>query len=132
MKSNQLLKQAFILLLIIAVLDVLSEIFYFHLTIWWYDIILHFLSGVCVSIGGVSFYFSLFKNNVPSRAKIIFTGLALAIFVGVLWEIFELHFGLTFLSDGIVYIRDTASDLIMDLSGGLLGVAYTINFLKDE
>ena len=48
-----------------------------------------------------------------------------AILVGVLWEIFELHFGITLLSDGIIYIRDTASDLIMDISGGLLGVVYS-------
>lgn len=130
MQTNQLLKQAFILLLVIAVLDVFNEIFYLHLTVWWFDVLLHFLSGLCVSIGGISFWFSIFRVSNPKQLKIILTGLGWAIIVGLLWEIFELYFGLTLLSDGIIYWRDTTSDLLVDVSGGILGVVYATRIIQ--
>ena len=65
-----------------------------------------------------------------SRRKILLTALASAIFVGILWELYELHFGLTFLSDGVQYFSDTAKDLMMDLVGGFFGFLWVNNLLK--
>ena len=56
--------------------------------------------------------------------RIIFIAMFGALIVGVAWEIFEVYFGVTSFSDGVVYVRDTASDLLMDLVGGFSGSLY--------
>ena len=81
-------------------------------------------------MGGISVWLYLFGQSMPENKKIILIGLLSVIFVGVVWEIFEVHFGITFLSDGIVYIRDTFSDLILDLCGGIFGVLYAVGLNK--
>ncbi len=131
MKATQLFKQAFILLLIIGFLDVLVQTFYLYWTLWWSDSLLHFLAGICVAMGSISAWFILFDKE-KNTLKILTIGMVWVILVGVVWEIFELHFGLTFLSDGIIYVRDTISDLIMDVSGGLLGIVYANKFLTEN
>ena len=130
--ATKLFKHAFILLLVIATLDILGEVFYLYWSIWWFDTLLHFLSGICVTMGGISVYFYIFKNLTPDTTKIILIGLAWIVFIGVIWEIFELYFGITFLSDGITYIRDTSSDLLMDIIGGLVGSLYASKTLKNN
>jgi len=88
--------------------------------------VLHFLGGAVVAMGGVATWLYLFPETNSDITKIILTALFWVIFIGILWELYEVHFGITFLSDGIVYVRDTASDLIMDICGGIFGVLYTL------
>ncbi len=62
--------------------------------------------------------------------KIIFTGFLGALFIGILWEFYELYFEITSISDGISYLTDTSSDILMDISGGILGGLYSLRFFK--
>ena len=55
--------------------------------------------------------------------------IVMALIIGLLWEVYEIYFGLTFFSDGIIYVRDTASDLILDTCGGFFGALYSYRFL---
>ena len=115
----------------VGVLTVLAQIFYLYWTVWWSDTLLHFLSGVCVSIGGISAWFIVFDKKEINLSNILIIGVVWVIFIGVIWEIFELSFSLTFFSDGAVYLRDTVSDLIVDISGGLVGAIYANKLLTD-
>ena len=132
MKASQLFKHAFILLIIIGFLDFFANTFYLYWTIWWSDLLLHFLSGVCVAMGGISVWFFIFSKKETNILETLFVGMVWVVLVGLVWEIFELHFGATFLSDGQIYVVDTISDLLMDISGGFLGGVYAIKLLKRD
>jgi len=92
--------------------------------------ILHFLGGLCVAF--FVLWLVSWKSDLKnwSRGKILFVALLGAIAVGVLWEVYELYFSLTFLSDGARYFADTTKDLTMDLVGGFFGFLWTRNLLK--
>lgn len=53
-------------------------------------------------------------------AKSTIALISMVVVVGLLWEIYEVVFGLTFISDP-EYLGDTTIDLIMDVVGGFLG-----------
>ena len=93
---------------------------------------LHFLGGVCVAMAFLSFYYYIFKFTTTNKLKVIGIVFISVVTVGVLWEIFELVAGQTFLTDGVVYIRDTASDLLMDVCGGFFGTLYSYGILPKE
>src|SRR3954467_479258 len=126
MFSSKLFKQAFVLLMLIWILFLLALFLYLEIYFWWYDVILHFLSGICVSMATLSAWDYLFKPHGNEKNKLIFIGFLGALIIGVLWEIYEVKAGITFPSDGIFYIRDTVSDLILDMTGGLFGVLYSV------
>ncbi len=132
MMSQRLFKRAFLVLLVTAVLNWFVSMMYLHWTIWWIDIILHFLGGLSVALFFLWFCATKFDLKNWSSRKILFAVLGCVILVGVLWELYELYFGLTFLSDGLSYFADTFSDLIMDVVGGLTGFLYIQLLLKNN
>lgn len=121
---------AFWTLVAVGFLNFVADKLYLHWSLWWIDIILHFLGGFCVAL--FVLWFATAKSNLQnwSNRKILLTALFSAILVGIVWEIYELYFGLTFLSDGMSYFADTSKDLTMDLVGGIFGFFYTTNLLK--
>ena len=108
--------------------------FYYHF--WWWDIILHTGSGFLLGIIG---FLALFLLNQTDRlpdeirpAFLCFFGLTFAVFLGVLWEIFE--FAIDMIVPGANMLSwetgagDTIVDLIVDTIGAiivsLMGWAY--------
>ena len=89
--------------------------------------ILHFLSGNLVAMVCVLLWSYFYKISANDELRIILAAIAGVLVVGFLWEGFELYIGGTSFSDGPIYFFDTASDLISDLSGGILGVLYAYN-----
>ena len=130
MLKKEIFKRAFWTLFAVGVLNLVATELHLHWSLWWIDVILHFLGGLCVAL------FALWLGSVKSdlknwrQGKILLVALAGAIFVGILWEIYELYVGLTFLSDGARYFADTGSDLMMDFVGGIFGFLYANNLLK--
>lgn len=130
MFNSKLFLRAFVLLFIIIFLDYLAEVFYLHWTVWWYDVVLHFLSGACAAMAFMHFYNYFFKPTRENKIKAIHLTFFFVFAVGVLWEIYEVWHGDTTFSDGIFYVRDTLSDLIIDLCGGFFGTIYSFKFLN--
>lgn len=128
MLQTKLLKHFFALLIVIGIFWELAEIFYFHWTIWWYDVALHFFSGFSIPMAFLVFWFFVFRSRVSSKKELIFLSLLFVLVVGILWEIFELYMQYTSFSDGDYFILDTVSDIIADLSGGFFGALYGIKF----
>jgi hypothetical protein len=126
----KLFKEALALLFLILFLEFLAEFFYFHWEYWWYDVMLHGLGGFCVSMAFMSFWYYLFGRSIENKRKIILYAFVAVLVVGISWEIFELKIGATELSDGIYYLRDTFSDLLMDLSGGFFGTLFSLNLIS--
>lgn len=121
---KKLFIQAFVLLCLIAISHIVAIKLYVYWTVWWFDIILHFLGGVCVSMGAISVWQYVFNNKYLSKKRTLFVGIFSVVVIGILWEVFELHFDLTLLSDGNEYWFDTISDLILDITGGIMGAMY--------
>ena len=129
MLKSRLFKHAFVLLVVVAVLNLLAETLYLNWTLNGFDKILHLLSGTCVAMA-VFLYFK-FKPADRSKTKMILTTVLTVFLVGILWEIYELYFGITSLSDGIAYVTDTLSDMAMDIIGGFFGSLYSLRMLHE-
>jgi hypothetical protein len=108
----------------------------FYYRFWWWDIVLHTGSGFLLGIIG---FLTLFLLNQTDRlpegirpAFLCFFGLTFAVFLGVLWEIFE--FAVDMIVPGANMLSwetgagDTIVDLIVDTIGAvivaLMGWAY--------
>ena len=130
MWKNIIFKKAFLALAITGILNWVSYKLYLYWTVWWIDMVVHFFGGLTVGLT-ITWLMSLNRDFSMSKVSRILTAVILGtIFVGVLWEIFELYFQITSLADGINYWTDTTSDLIMDTLGGIFAWFYTTYLFK--
>jgi hypothetical protein len=82
---------------------------------WFYPLLnraIHFAGGVWIAFASVWLFAQL------GRPGGIFRVLTAVILVSIAWEIFEVAIGMTTEKN---YVFDTSLDLIMDVSGGILG-----------
>lgn len=116
------------LFVIIAVLYAIGLYFKLLWQIWWYDILLHTLGGVLISY----VFMELIKVYGYQFRKVVhmfIPAIAAALVIGLLWELFELISGATFVSKA-GYKTDTIIDIICDITGALIGVF--ISYKKHE
>ncbi|OCL26770.1 hypothetical protein U472_12110 [Orenia metallireducens] len=113
----------------------LGELNEYYLKFWWWDIMLHALSGVILGFIGFVLIYIL---NKDTKVNLALSPLFIAIFsftfavsVGGLWEIFEFTmdsiFGLNMQKSGLV---DTMWDLIVDSLGALFSSTMGYIYLK--
>jgi hypothetical protein len=109
----------------------------FYYRFWWWDVVLHAGSGFLLGVVG---WITLFLMNQTDRLPpgirpefLCFFGVTFAVFLGVLWEIFEFavdrmapSVNMQSLETGIV---DTMQDLMVDIAGAVIvafmGLAYS-------
>lgn len=113
---------ALICAVLLASMHFLANTFYFYWTLWWYDVIMHFLAGVT---GGLATYWMLFQSNLFFKSEVskkMAIGIVLVIMmcVGVAWEVFEYTNGITDSQEG--YALDTFNDLVLDGCGAVFAV----------
>ena len=113
----------------IGFFTVVGDIFHLKWSIWWYDIPLHFLGGSLVAMSVVLLWHFLYLNTVHKNA-IVLTAVFSALTVGIVWEIYELYFGITSLSDGWYYYFDTIKDLVVDVCGAVLASVYSLKLIS--
>ena len=100
----------------------------------YYDIIMHFISGILTSIFGFAIYNYLSKNDNKHKALKITYIIGFSMMVAVLWEIFE------FLGDNILHmnlqhndvlgVKDTMEDMICAVLGTALFLIVYLNTKK--
>lgn len=118
-----------LLSIILLILNAFALKFHLYFTTWWADNINHFLGGAVFAL--VFYNLGLYINYQKDLSRIksnILIILAILI-VGVLWEVFEWYFELTFVSD-TDYWSDTILDVIMDTIGGILMLKYIITKIE--
>lgn len=84
--------------------------------LWWYDIPAHFLGGALAAL--VTSAVCAWRGGTMR----LWWGICAAVLVGIAWEAFEWTLGLppnAFMS----FALDTTKDLLMDVVGGISGVA---------
>jgi hypothetical protein len=128
--NKRLFKHTFFLLFVVGVLNLVATELYLYWTIWWFDMLVHFLAGTTVSMATLWFWPHINKIKIHTTVQIIIVAIIGTIIVGIVWEIYELYFHITSLSDGISYITDTVSDLIMDISGGFFGAWHALRLQR--
>jgi hypothetical protein len=112
----------FLLIFFILVLHLTAVRFYFYWTYWWFDIMMHFLSGFWFT--SLFLWFSNLRNKGSKRTygSFLIVAILASLSIGILWEIFEYTTKLTFTSGN--YVSDTISDVIMDMVGGVIASVY--------
>jgi len=119
-----------ILLYVIAMLHIMALYFFWYWSIWWLDILMHFLGGMWV--GGMAFVFLFLNKNDVSMGKIFrpcLLSFVVVLVIGVLWEIFEFSLD-TFIIFQPNDISDTISDLGADIAGGMFACLCIIYKLR--
>lgn len=116
--------------MVVGILNWIATHFYLYWTVYEFDSLVHFLGGILVALFFLWFYFysgffSPKRRDFNQFLKISFLSI---LFVGVLWEAFELIVGVTGFLDK-EYVYDTTLDLIMDFLGALVGCFY--GYLKE-
>ncbi len=118
-----------VLAVIIAFLHFSALRFYLYWSIWWFDILLHFLAGAWVS--AIALWCAFYANlQIGKRHPVWFTIIG-TLFVGILWEIYEYIFGMTMVTHES-YVFDTALDLGMDFFGCLAVLPLFIPQLRNS
>jgi uncharacterized membrane protein len=113
----------------------LGEVHNYYTRFWWWDLLLHGVSGIVLGFVGFLILFVLYEEGkVRARpGTIAFFSVCFALALGTLWEIFEYSmdslFGINMQKSGLV---DTMSDLIVDFIGALVTSAFGYLYLKGE
>jgi len=101
----------------------LGEVHDFYARVWWWDILLHGLSGITLGFIGFLILYVLDKGGRidTSHFLIAVFSFCFAVAIGSIWEIFEFSmdqiFGLNMQKSGLA---DTMWDLIVDSLGALI------------
>ena len=123
MSRPALLRKLATYIVVLALLNLLGTIFHWYETLWWFDMPMHFLGGVCVMYLCVVSAWPLLRKGMPVAPYIrrcVLAGIAL----GLLWELFE--YILYRYSGGPVFIPlDSLSDVFFDCAG-ICAAAFAI------
>jgi len=122
MDRKKLFKRLSLLVVSIFLANFLAMQFHWYSSMWYFDILMHFLGGLWVGL----FVFWLLKIkdiSFSSVSKILFG----VLIIGALWEIFEIVVN-NLIAKNTFNVTDTVTDLIMDMIGGVVSIFY---FSKD-
>jgi len=117
-----------VLAALIFYLNTIALEYYLYWTYWWYDIVMHFLGGVLVA-AMVVWVLTRF-NFLPKQTRYssFMWTLLFVLLVGASWEVFEYVNGF-FIGEANI-VADTALDLVMDVTGGVVSWLVLAPILK--
>ncbi len=131
MIKMKLFRHTFFLLVVVGALDLIANFFYLYWTSNWFDKGVHFLAGVVVAMASSVLLFIYYKKVVPSFSVLMKVAIISTVFVGFLWEVYELYFEIEYFTEND-YFLDTSLDMIMDLLGAIVGGFYSHRTLAKE
>ncbi len=108
----------------IFLINTLAHVFYWYVSIWWFDMLMHTIGGVFVAFVCSMITFKQIES-LPFRE--LFIVIALMVFiVGLAWEYYEYVVQYYVRGVQLASIPDSVSDLICDMIGGSLGALFVI------
>ena len=90
----------------------------------------HFLGGFFIGISAL-WILTWGGRSGFSYGQLLFWAVGMAFVAGIIWELFELYFGITYLYSPD-YWGDNGMDVIMDITGGLFSTWYSFLKLKKK
>ena len=128
MDRKKLLRHLVFLMFFIFLADILAKQFYWYFSIWYFDILMHFLGGIW--LGLFFLWFFSIKNLSSLKWLLNFDGfqfvyqtVLFVLFIGVLWEFFEFY-TINYISQESFNVSDTISDIFFDLAGAFTAIFY--------
>ncbi len=118
MATRKLLKHIVALMFLMFVADYLAKAFFWYYSVWYFDVIMHFLGGFWV---GLFFIYVFYRKEL--KLDSILNVILCILFIGILWEIFE-FFVFNQMGSTTFDPRDTISDVFLDMSGGFCALLY--------
>lgn len=122
MERKKLFKRLAYLIFFIFLANFLANKFHWYFSIWYFDMVMHFLGGFWLSLVFI-WLFSYKKVSFEVNFQSIFKILLGVLIIGIFWEIFEFYF-INYIAENPFKILDTTSDLFFDLLGGISAIFY--------
>lgn len=120
MDRKKLIKHLVFLMFFIFLTNFLAEKFHWYFSIWYFDMIMHFLGGFWV--GFFFLYTFLAKDPVLPTAGLFLKIILSTLAIGILWEFYE--YFLNVVSFTSFDFKDTLSDIFFDLLGSFASIFY--------
>jgi hypothetical protein len=106
--------------ILVYVLHVSAMELSFYWIYWWFDILLHTLTGFVVGLLAV---FLAYRTKLSlSRRQAFLVSFLAVFFIAIAWEFFEYINGLAGTPGS--YMLDTFMDIVVGIIGGLMGAWY--------
>ncbi len=122
-----------IVLVALIALHLISSYFSWYWSYPWVALIVHILGGLW--IGLIFLWFAAYLNQINSmieyKTKSLLIALVSSALFGILWELVENLANITFINDA-GYGLNTATDILMDVIGGILAYLYFIKRSKTK
>lgn len=116
------------IIFLIFLLNLLANKLYLYSSLWYFDMIMHFLGGFWL---GLFFFWLFYPDFFPNFKNSGIFKLFLGVFlVGFLWELYEIGVNASFARDSF-NLSDTISDLVCDMFGGLSAYLILRNVTKN-
>lgn len=106
-------------------LNALANKFYWYVSIPSFDMFMHTLGGVFVSITATALLKKRGYSNVKNRDLLIII-LLFVFIVGLGWEYYEYIVQFYIKGVQLAVLQDSISDLICDMAGGVIGFIFVI------
>jgi hypothetical protein len=118
MDRKKFFKKVAYLVIFIAFLNYVAVKLYWYTSIWYFDMIMHFLGGFWL---GLALFYLFFTENI---SKIFIFKIILGVLIiGAFWEGYEILVNNNFAQIPF-NLLDTLSDIFFDLTGGLCAILY--------
>lgn len=125
MKSFKGLLIIAVAVIILIGLDQIAQKIYLYDYYYWSDAFMHLFGGAIA--GGFILWLLNSLGKVDGGFNKFIFSTVFALFIGVLWELYEFKIGLTHFSVG--FWADTVKDLLSDLIGGMF--AYVLIYKRN-
>ena len=117
-----------VFILSILVINLMAVKFYWYFSIWWFDMVMHFLGGFWIGLLFIWLFsskaFSFLRLSFEEiNIKFIARTILFVLIIGVYWEAFEIVINNIIVGDKF-NILDTLSDVFFDLAGGCFAIIY--------
>ncbi len=127
---QSLFRKSIILLVIIFLLNFFGSKFYWYGILWWFDMPMHFLGGIWVTLSALFIYIFRIPLKELKLRPILIIGACSVLCVGFLWEVYEWTVQIIYPGAGLVTPLDSLSDFFFDLAGGGVALYYVIHMAR--
>lgn len=125
---KKLLLSACFLVLFIWLVNTSANYFYWYSAMWWFDIPMHIMGGMFLSLFGGALFFRKLRDL--SNKEALVTILLFALIIGLGWEVFEYIVQTIIKGQQLANIPDSIKDMVMDLLGGLFTSFFVLRSIK--
>ena len=111
------------LIVFIAVVNLMAEIYYWYWRMRWFDKPMHFLGGVWLASTAIWLWYGRKGLRQSNFLKILGISLLGAFGVGLLWELLQAGLGLETVGH-VSRLSSSLSDLLFDVLGGMAAAIW--------